>query len=76
MRNFDVKEFMDGLSPEIQERIRVCKSADEIAEELSEEQLDDITGERGGIPIAMAAMMLFSSLAPLAANAAENNSPA
>ncbi len=67
----------------MQDNIRHCKSAEEIeallAEksgsegviELSEQSLDNVTGGRGFVPLAMAAMMLFSMTAPLAANAAE-----
>jgi hypothetical protein len=80
---FNAKEFLDNLSPEMRNRIRSCKSAEEVGQvlkenhllpdavELSEDQLDAITGGRGIMPIAMAAMMLFSSMAPLSTYAAD-----
>ena len=83
MKNFDAQVYMNSLSPEVQSRIRNCKSAEEIqavlhetsssagVQELSMDELEGVSGGRGFIPVAMAAMMLFSSLAPLAAAAEE-----
>ena len=82
-KNFDAQAYMNSLSPDMQNRIRSCKSAEEVeailkqsspvngATELSMDELDNVTGGRSIVPVAMAAMMLFSSLAPLAASAEE-----
>lgn len=81
MANFNAEKFMASLSAEMQEKVKACKTAEELQAladangidlrafadgldedaELSLEDLDGVVGGKGFAPLALAALMTFTT---------------
>jgi len=78
MSSMNFNEFLETLTEEQRTAVLACRTEEELEQviddydiDIPDEMLVSVAGGKGFIPIALAAIMMFTSAAPLVAGAAE-----